>query len=362
MKNEVSEAEVEQSIEEQLRDIGQTDPATTLKQKIIRNLRAAAEQGFDEKLSDFLSRNPLTIDNKLVVAVYDAVTLGTFHKIFRTSKAIQAVYSSITKVKYNENDDQARLEQLFAHTAQKFAAQQEASEQGRTGRPVRLTIPAEPGRNERTLGGPARKDTAEVEDLTKLQVAIGDQNGLITLVVPATLKNPSWKKMKTIPGYRLMKNSMFFPITTENQIKSTFKRIERAGGQVTSIEEFETPEFKKVLRILAQPEKPDQTQSVSIYNTVTDAKQVAIDLMWITMERKLLIVGIDLTPKQVMVLESAGFRRMQPYAWKEVTPKTVAREVKRLSQRCALRNPVTLGSRIMKILKVRLTDQVLGIE
>lgn len=361
MSDEVTEAEMEKSAEKQLRGIGQDDPETTLRQKIVRHLRAAAEQGFDPSLSMFLDRNALSIDNKLVTAIYDAITVGTYHKIFSSSPAVSAVYSALTKVKFNPKDDEKRLQHLFKMSSAQFMAKQEAIEQGRTGKPTRVTIPAEPGPNERTLGGPVRRDKQEVEDLTKLQVALGDQNGVITLVVPANQKNPSWKKLKGIPGYKVMKGAMFFPITAEPQINGVFNRVKRSGGEVTNIDEFSTPEFKKVLRILAQPEKPDQTASLSVYNNVTAAKAVEIDLMWITMDRKLLIVAIDVTAKQHAVLSAAGFKPMQPYIWKEVTPKGISREVKRLSTRVALRNPVTLGSRVLKLLKVRLADEVLGL-
>jgi SNF2 family DNA or RNA helicase len=362
MSDHVTEAEMENSAERQLRGIGQTDFETTLRQKIVRGLRAAADQGLDPLLSSFLGRTPLSIDNKLVTAVYDALTIGTYHTVFSKSPAVAAVYSAMTGVKYNRKDKVGRLQLLFKRVAEQHVAKRDAINQSKTSKPAQVALPSEPGPNERTLGGPAKHDPEQVEDLTKLQVALGDQNGIITLVVPTTLKNPSWKKMRLIAGYKTMKNAMFFPVTAESQIAGIFKRVSHAGGEVTNVEEFDTLEFRKVLRVLKQLDKPDQTATVSVYNMVTAANPVAIDLAWITMDRRLLIVALDVTPRIKTVLSDAGFRLMQPYLWKEVNQKGIAREVNRLSQRCALRNPITLGSRVLKLLKVRLPDRVLGLE
>ena len=85
---------------------------------------------------------------------------------------------------------------------------------------------------------------------------------MITLVVPATKRNPLFRKLKGIPGYRVMKDAMFYGITAEPQIQTLFKRLQRAGAELTNIDEFETREFKQVMRILRRVEKPDQTATV----------------------------------------------------------------------------------------------------
>lgn len=361
--NKVSEAEIEQRAERELRDIGQDDPETLMRQRIVKLLRAAADQGLDPKLTAFLGDKALAIDNKLVTTIYEAVTTGKFHPIFKKSKAVLAVYAAVSGNKVNPNDDDRRLMLSFKQAATRFTSTKDAGAQRRTGE-ERVRKPApEPGENERTISGPVRRDArpAPEDDETKLQVAIGDQNGLITLVVPATKRNPLFRKLKGIPGYRVMMNAMFYPITAEPQIQTLFKRLQRAGADLTNIDEFETREFKQVMRVLRRVEKPDQTATVSVFNAVTAAKAVELDLSYITMDQKLLIIQSDCTPKQKQLLSACGFKPMQPYYWKEVTPKGVAREVKRITTRVPIRNPITLSSRVYRLLKVKLSDDVLGL-
>jgi SNF2 family DNA or RNA helicase len=359
--NRVSEEEIEQRAERDLRDIGQDDEETIMRQRIVKLLRAASKQGLDQKLTTFLEKRPLSVDNSLVTTIYEAVMIGKFHQIFKKSKAVLAVYSAISDNRVNPNDDDRRLMMSFKRASKQFTTTQDAALQRRTGE-ERVRKPApEPGDNERTISGPVQRDAKLTDDPATLQVAIGDQNGLITLVVPATKSNPLWKKIKGIPGYRVMFNSMFFPITTEAQLPILLKRLQRSGATLTNIDEFDTPEFKQVMRILRRIEKPDQTATVSVYNAITAARAVEIDLGYIVVDQRLLIIQTDCTAKQAQVLSACGFRRMQPYYWKEVTQKGIGREVKRLSLRAPLRNPVMISSRVYRLLKVKLSDDALGI-
>jgi len=119
--------------------------------------------------------------------------------------------------------------------------------------------------------------------------------------------------------------------------------------------------FQSVLHVLVQDEWPDQTADVSVFKTIFAAKTTPITIGWITMERKLLLVVPDVDSAQRKILSAVGFRQMVPYLWKAVTDKTITEEVQKLSKCVPLRNPISLGSRVLKILKVRLPDKALGI-
>jgi hypothetical protein len=366
MVDEVSEAEAESVIEKELENIGQTDRETKLRQKIIRRLRKAADEGMDSALVKFLEGKTLGLHNPLVSAIFDAITVGSFHQIFTKSKAVAAVYSILSGNKFNMKDAQDKIEQSFKVAAERFDIMSDAHVQTKVAEnPSTESQPKSTG--DKTLSGPAKKDDNAQQDLNLLQVGIGDQNGVVTIVVPAVDSNPSWKKLRgKVVGYSVVKDALFYQVTSESQIKSLMLHLKNLGATLTNVEEFQTKEFKQLCRTLLKPQQPDQTDTASVFTTVTAraAKQPAaieIDLQYILMERKILIMALDTNAAQKKILAAANFRTMKPYLWKVVNNKTIAKEIRRVSSVVKLRNPMTFASRVLKLLKVKLTDHDLGI-